>query len=398
MATAGAIRPLLAGVAGGVGGVLITQLLSQNKGVSPVADVTFEEPPRNILASGRAGEILKFGAPKEVMEPLVYKNHVLAYDSARRVPKWVAEHLSKDVASREQVANRKGVNFVPDPTVPKEFSSDNRDYWGSGWSRGHMAPAGNNKHCQESMNQTFFYTNVVPQDLDNNGNYWNRLEIWCRNLVKQYQDVWITSGPLWLPIEEPSKEEENTTPSDRVADKPSGDADNANTVTKKTRKVRPPRPAARQISYPVIGPNQVSVPTHLYKVVVVSDPSLVGPQLAAFVVPNKPVENVPLTEFQVTLNKLERELGLIFHPGLDRSTVGDLCKHDGCHLQNYKEFQQFFWNRRLSSPWNLGNLEKDWAEATRKGVVTPALKKVYLESKEKLILKEKEKNNPAVAA
>ena len=31
------------------------------------------------------------------------KNHVLAYDSARRVPKWVAEHLSKDVASREQV-------------------------------------------------------------------------------------------------------------------------------------------------------------------------------------------------------------------------------------------------------------------------------------------------------
>ena len=101
--------------------------------------------------------------------------------------------------------------------------------------------------------------------------------------MKQYQDVWITSGPLWLPIEEPSKEEENTTPSDRVADepskeeenttpsdrvadKPSGDADNANTVTKKTRKVRPPRPAARQISYPVIGPNQVSVPTHLYKV------------------------------------------------------------------------------------------------------------------------------------
>ena len=84
--------------------------------------------------------------------------------------------------------------------------------------------------------------------------------------MKQYQDVWITSGPLWLPIEEASKEEENTTPSDRVADKPSGDADNANTVTKKTRKVRPPRPAARQISYPVIGPNQVSVPTHLYKV------------------------------------------------------------------------------------------------------------------------------------
>jgi len=393
MATANALRPLLAGLTGGLGGVLISQLLSQ-KEAAPVPDVTFEEPTHNRLSTGRAGEILKFGAPKEgVSGPLVYKNHVLAYDSARRVPKWVAEHLSREVAAREQVANRKGVNFGPDPTVPKEFSSDNRDYWGSGWSRGHMAPAGNNKHCQDSMNQTFFYTNVVPQDLDNNGNYWNRLEIWCRNLVKQYQDVWITSGPLWLPVEEASKEENaNDDQSDKVED--GGDAEK-----KKKRKVRPPRPPARRMSYPVIGPNQVSVPTHLYKVVVVSDPSLEGLQLAAFVVPNEPVEDRHLTEFQVDLKKLERESGLTFHPELDKSTVGDLCKQDGCNLQNYKEFQQFFWSRRLSSPWNLRNLEKDWAEATRKGVATPALEKVYQESKEKLVLKEREaQSNTAVAA
>ena len=25
------------------------------------------------------------------------------------------------------------------------------------------------------------------QDLDNNGNYWNRLEIWCRGLTGKYQ-------------------------------------------------------------------------------------------------------------------------------------------------------------------------------------------------------------------
>ena len=103
MATANALRPLLAGLTGGLGGVLISQLLSQ-KEAAPVPDVTFEEPSPNLLATGRAGEILKFGAPKEgVSGPLVYKNHVLAYDSARRVPKWVAEHLSREVAAREQV-------------------------------------------------------------------------------------------------------------------------------------------------------------------------------------------------------------------------------------------------------------------------------------------------------
>ena len=102
MAASGAIRPLLAGLAGGVGGVLITQLLSNNEPAAR-ADITFEELPRNPL-TGRAGEILKFGAPKEgVSGPLVYKNHVLAYDSERRVPKWVAEHLSKDIISREEV-------------------------------------------------------------------------------------------------------------------------------------------------------------------------------------------------------------------------------------------------------------------------------------------------------
>lgn len=39
--------------------------------------------------------------------------------------------------------------------------------------------------------------------------------------------------------------------------------------------------------------------------IVVSDPSLAGPQLAAFVVPNEPVENRHLTEFQVALLNLK---------------------------------------------------------------------------------------------
>ena len=147
-----------------------------------------------------------------------------------------------------------------------------------------MAPAGNNKHCQDSMNETFYYTNVVPQDLDNNGNYWNRLEIWCRNLVndsvvelqhilqravqaKEYQDVWITSGPLWLAVEEPQTEEA-VHPTGPVAETLSTDSGDEESNSKKRRKVRPPRPATLRMTYPVIGPNKVSVPTHLYKVLV----------------------------------------------------------------------------------------------------------------------------------
>ncbi|ERE75892.1 nuclease EXOG [Cricetulus griseus] len=42
-------------------------------------------------------------------------------------------------------ADRKHCKFKPDPSVPSAFSALNEDYIGSGWSRGHMAPAGNNK-------------------------------------------------------------------------------------------------------------------------------------------------------------------------------------------------------------------------------------------------------------
>ena len=41
------------------------------------------------------------------------------------------------------------------------------------------------QHCQKSMDDTFLLSNVVPQDVDNNGDFWNRLEIYCRDLTKK---------------------------------------------------------------------------------------------------------------------------------------------------------------------------------------------------------------------
>lgn len=55
------------------------------------------------------------------------------------------------------------------------------------------------------MNETFYLSNIVPQDLDNNCNFWYRLEAYCRSLAKRYSDVYIVSGPLYLPKEEDGK-------------------------------------------------------------------------------------------------------------------------------------------------------------------------------------------------
>lgn len=50
-------------------------------------------------------------------------------------------------------ADRRKIKFKSDPNVQTEFSAENSDYLGSGWSRGHMAPAGDNKHSQVSGNR-----------------------------------------------------------------------------------------------------------------------------------------------------------------------------------------------------------------------------------------------------
>ena len=66
-------RPLLLGALGGGGGVLLAKLLTKEQGV----DITFQEQlgqTPDPLIQGRAGEILKYGAPKEgVSQPLVYR-------------------------------------------------------------------------------------------------------------------------------------------------------------------------------------------------------------------------------------------------------------------------------------------------------------------------------------
>ncbi|EAW64538.1 endonuclease G-like 1, isoform CRA_b [Homo sapiens] len=90
-----------------------------------------------------------------------------------------------------------------------------------------MAPAGNNKFSSKAMAETFYLSNIVPQDFDNNSGYWNRIEMYCRELTERFEDVWVVSGPLTLP-------------------QTRGDG----------KKI---------VSYQVIGEDNVAVPSHLYK-------------------------------------------------------------------------------------------------------------------------------------
>ena len=52
------------------------------------------------------------------------------------------------------------------------------------------------------MKESFYLSNILPQNLENNVGFWNRLEIYCRDLTKKYEGVRIFSGPLNVPTKD----------------------------------------------------------------------------------------------------------------------------------------------------------------------------------------------------
>ena len=52
------------------------------------------------------------------------------------------------------------------------------------------------------MKDTFYLSNIVPQNYDNNAGFWNRFEMYCRDLTKIYENVYVISGPLMMPQRE----------------------------------------------------------------------------------------------------------------------------------------------------------------------------------------------------
>ena len=86
-----------------------------------------------------AFEPTQYGLPLRSPAHIWYRNHVLCYDQARKTPRWVAEHLTREKVKGS--ASREVSSFQVDPFIPEIFRATNQDFLDSGWSRGHMAAA-----------------------------------------------------------------------------------------------------------------------------------------------------------------------------------------------------------------------------------------------------------------
>jgi len=125
---------------------------------------------------------------------LVRKAYTVSYNKETKCPNWVAWELTSSHADGDLPRDSK---YYEDEDVPLPRAT-NEDYRGSGWTRGHMCPAGDNKWDADAMRESNLLTNMCPQHASLNSGLWNVIERDCRKWAKAYGDLYIVCGPVLL--------------------------------------------------------------------------------------------------------------------------------------------------------------------------------------------------------
>lgn len=201
-------------------------------------------------------EIPQLKPNEYVISHLAYS---LSYNELNEQANWVAYELTNEETNSIFKRNNK---FIVDPQVKTE-SANNNDYLASGFDRGHLAPAGDMEWSATAMEESFYYSNMSPQEPSFNRGVWKRAEELVRNWAIEYKSIYIVTGPVL--------------------------SDNL----------------------PTIGPNKVSIPKYYYKVILDYHKGFV--KGVGFVIPNTGSKEL-LETFAISIDSVEKVTGINFFP------------------------------------------------------------------------------------
>ncbi len=119
-------------------------------------------------------------------------SYTVSYNPDLCIPNWVAWELN---AEKLVVRESRNSKFYPNPKLSEDKAVTTQEYTGSGWDRGHMCPAGDNKYHWRAMNESFYMTNICPQNHSLNSGDWKELEEACRKWA-EVEPVYIACGPI----------------------------------------------------------------------------------------------------------------------------------------------------------------------------------------------------------
>lgn len=185
----------------------------------------------------------------------------ISYNCDFNIANWVAYELSAEETKSK--VKRKN-NFKPDPMLDS-CQVVPGDYARSGFDKGHLAPSADMCWSLQTMEESFYMTNMAPQKPRFNRGIWKRLEDQTRDWAVENDSVYIVTGPVL------------------------------------------------KDGLPTIGKNHITVPEYFFRVILdLSEPQLKG---IAFLMANKRLTG-DLTDFAVSIDSVERLTGIDFFYGL----------------------------------------------------------------------------------
>ncbi len=187
----------------------------------------------------------------------------LCYSEVHEQPTWVM-HI---VLPAVEFGNVSRTNDFREDEKVTTGSAEKKDYWESGYDRGHLAPSADFRWSEKAVSESFYYSNMSPQKPEFNRQSWSDLEAWVRRYVGDFQEpVFVVTGGILT---------------DEGLQK--------------------------------LGPNEVTIPKRYFKVVM----DLQGAERKglAFIMQNG-VNEYPVVFYATTINEVERLTGIDFFASL----------------------------------------------------------------------------------
>jgi endonuclease G len=116
--------------------------------------------------------------------------YALSYDRNEGGPNWVSWHVDRSDLGRVRRTNA----FAPDPVLPSDWRIRPSDYTHSGYERGHLCPSADRTRRARDNEATFYMSNMLPQTADLNEQVWAGLESYCRDRVRDGDELYIVAG------------------------------------------------------------------------------------------------------------------------------------------------------------------------------------------------------------
>lgn len=198
-----------------------------------------------------------------------HKHYSLSYNERHEIPEWVAYRLTRSSLQAPNVPRAK--RFNSDPMV-KSRSAKHSDYSHSGYTRGHLAPAGDMAFSKDAMQETFYMSNMTPQIRPFNNGIWKELEEQVRDWAYNKNELIVVSGPIMQGIDKH------------------------------------------------IGQNKIGVPKSFYKIVMNGEGSRAD--AVGFIIPHD-VSDERLQSYAVSVDEIESQTGLNFFDDYFEDTVED---------------------------------------------------------------------------